>query len=81
MGYQITVSSIFDFSYNGQKYDDHPDSSYYHSMSSLGNIDNRIISVGGSSGTNQVPPRMVELFDITSNSWMVKGTFPYCSHK
>ena len=75
---QITVSSIFIFSYNGKSYDDHPNSPNIHRNTALGNIDNRLISVGGSRGTNQNPPTAVELFDITSNTWTTKGRFPYC---
>ena len=67
-----TVWSTLYLSYNGQSYDDHPYSVYDHKFISLGNIDNRVVSVG-SWNNNQV-----ELFDITSNTWTTKKSFPYC---
>ena len=68
----------FSYSYNGQKYTDHPDSTNDHFETSLGNIGNKVLAVGGSStagGTHNVE---VELFDIDSNAWTTKTSFPYC---
>ena len=62
------------FSYNGEKYTNHPSTVNDHYRSSLGNIENKILAVGGSdTNTNKV-----ELFDIDSNKWTAKTSFPFC---
>ena len=63
------------FSYNGEKYTDHPSSVNDHNLTSLGNIENKILAVGGYTPSTL----KVELFDINSNSWTTKTSFPYCS--
>ena len=60
------------FSYNGEKYSDHRNSLYDHKYSSLGDIENKILAVGGSLGNE------VEQFDINSNTWTTKVSFPFC---
>ena len=63
------------FSYNGEKYTDHPSSVNDHYNTSLGNIENKILAVGG-----HLPSTLkVELFDINENKWTTKTSFPYCS--
>ena len=62
-------------SYNGENYTDHPNSVNDHDYTKLGNINNKILTVGSSSNVK------VELFDISSNKWSTKTSFPYCSSK
>ena len=63
------------FSYNGEKYTNHPSTVNDHYDTTLGNIENKILAVGGrATDTNKV-----ELFDIDSNKWTTKTPFPYCS--
>ena len=63
------------FSYNGEKYTNHPNSINDHYLTTIGDIGNKIVAVGGydTHTTN------VELFDIDSNKWTTKTPFPYCS--
>ena len=63
------------FSYNGEKYTDHPNTVNDHHIGTLGDIQNKILAVGGSNTSNN----KVELFDINSNTWTTKTSFPYCS--
>ena len=63
------------FSYNGEQYTNHPNSVNSHYPTTLGDIENEILAIGGSSGKNN----KVELFDINSNTWSTKTSFPYCS--
>ena len=65
------------FSYNGQSYEDYPNSVYDHYRSSLGNIDNMVITVG----SWLAPNLQTELFDITRSTWTPKKPFPYCSER
>ena len=62
------------FSYNGEKYTNHPDSANYHYATTLGEIENKILAVGCFSDSIKS-----ELFDINSNKWTTKTSFPYCS--
>ena len=61
-------------SYNGEKYTNHPDSAYDHHGTSLGDIDNEIVAVGSFGGNTNV-----EIFDINSNTWTTKTSYPFCS--
>ena len=61
------------FSYNGEKYENHPNSVNDHYKTTLGEIVNKILAVGDQANIK------VELFDINSNSWTTKTSFPYCS--
>ena len=66
------------FSFNGKVYKDHPNSVNSHYRSTLGDIENKILAVGeyyNSSTKNN----KVELFDISSNTWSTKTSFPFCS--
>ena len=63
------------FSYNGKDYINHPDTVNDHYRTSLGNIDNKVLAVGGHSVNNN----KVEMFDINSNTWTSKTAFLYCS--
>ena len=63
------------FSYNGEKYTDHPNTVNDHYQTTLGDIENKILAVGG-YGPSTIT---VELFDINSNSWTTKTSYPYCS--
>ena len=67
------------FSYNGEKYTDHPNSANDHYLTSLGNIDNKILAVGGSSDDSSTQNTNVELFNINSNKWTTKTSFPFAS--
>ena len=63
------------FSDNGEKYTDHPSSVNDHYLTTLGDIENKVLAVGGSTpSTNKV-----ELFDINSNKWTTKTSFPFAS--
>ena len=62
-------------SYNGEKYTDHPSSVNDHYLTTLGDIENKILAVGGGTSSNN----KVELFDISSNKWASKASFPFCS--
>jgi len=63
------------FSYNGELYTDHPNSVNSHYQTTLGDIENKVLAVGGYSSNNN----KVELFDISSNTWSTKTSFPFCS--
>ena len=68
------------FSYNGEKYTDHPDSVNDHYWTTLGDIENNILAVGGGYvGVPSTENNKVELFDINSNKWTPKAPFPFCS--
>ena len=60
-------------SFNGEKYEDHPNAANDHYDTSLGNIENKVLAVGSTNNNK------VELLDISSNTWTTKATFPYCS--
>ena len=62
------------FSYNGELYTDHPNSVNSHYQATLGDIENKILAVGDYPSNNKV-----ELFDISSNTWSTKTSFPFCS--
>ena len=62
------------FSYNGELYTDHPNSANTHYQTTLGDIENKILAVGDWDKNNKV-----ELFDISSNTWSMKTSFPFCS--
>ena len=65
------------FSYNGEKYTDHPSSVNDHYLTSLGNIENKILAVGAVGDMDK--NNKVELFDISSNTWSPKTSFLFCS--
>ena len=55
----------------------HPESVYDHGATTLGNIGNKVLGVGhvfNGTGDNKV-----ELFDINSEKWTTKASFPFCS--
>ena len=60
-------------SYNGEKYADHPNSVNNHYYTTLGDIENKILAVGDNVHNK------VELFDINSNKWTTKTSFPFAS--
>ena len=62
-------------SYNGEKYTNHPNSVNDHTRTTLGDIENKIVAVGSYSSQNT----KVEIFDINSNKWTTKTSFPFCS--
>ena len=66
------------FSYNGEKYTTHPNSVNEHYWTSLGNIENKIFAVGSHNRYNPGNTE-VEIFDINSNTWTAKTSFPFCS--
>ena len=71
---QLDIASINpNFSYNGKQYTNHPNSANNHYDTTLGDIENKILAVGDRRGNK------VELFDISSNTWTTKTSFPYCS--
>ena len=61
-------------SYNGKDYTNHPDTVASHFTTSLGNIDNKVLVVGGAYSENEV-----EMLDIDSDTWSSKTSYPYCS--
>ena len=65
------------FSYNGELYTDHPNSLNSHYVTTLGDIGNKILAVGDYESMKL--GTKVELFDINSNTWSTKTSFPYCS--
>ena len=67
------------FSYNGEKYTDHPNSANDHYLTTIGDIENKILAVGGSSSDFSTANTKVELFDINSNKWTTKTSFPFAS--
>ena len=62
-------------SYNGEKYSNHPDSVNEHYCTSLGNIENKVLAVASAIPYHD----KVELFDIESNTWTMKTSFPFGS--
>ena len=66
------------YSYNGERYKNHPPSVNNHYLTTLGNIENKILAVGD-GGNNNEGNNKVELFDINSNSWTTKTSFPFSS--
>ena len=59
---------------------DHPDSVYDHGATTIGNIGNKVLAVGHViSGDNYNGHNKVELFDINSEKWTTKASFPFCS--
>merc|ERR1712131_204815 len=64
-------------SYNGKDYFDHPDAINQHYYTSIGNLGNKILAVGGYN-TNSVNSE-AEVFDITTNTWTARTSFLYCS--
>ena len=71
----IYLDTMEYFSYNGEKYTDHPNAVNDHARITLGDIENKIVAVGSWSPVNT----KVELFDINSNTWTTKTSYPYCS--
>ena len=67
------------FSYNGEKYTDHPNSANDHYLTTLGDIENKVLAVGGGSGGVSPNTNKVEMFDINSNKWTTKTSFPFAS--
>ena len=67
------------FSYNGEKYTDHPNSANDHYLTTLGDIENKVLAVGGGSGGGSPNTNKVEMFDINSNKWTTKTSFPFAS--
>ena len=66
------------FSYNGEQYTNHPNSVNSHWQTTLGDIENKILAVGYYSNSSKKNNK-VELFDISSNTWSTKTSFPFCS--
>ena len=66
-------------SYNGEEYENHPNSVSDHYCTSLGNIDNKVLTVG--HYYNASGDKKVEMFDINSNTWSTKSSFPYCLYR
>ena len=61
-------------SYNGTIFQNQSDSTFEHypyHQGGLGNIKNRVVAIGNNS--------KVEIYDIKSNSWAQKASFPLCS--
>ena len=75
---QSWLNSMKYFSYNGELYTDHPNSVSTHYQTSLGDIENKILAVGEYVNTS-TKNNKVELFDISSNTWSTKTSFPFCS--
>ena len=73
---QPSISNRIDhFSYDGEMYTNHPNSVNEHYLTSLGDIENKIVAVGdGDYGNTNV-----EIFDIELNTWTMKTSFPFCS--
>ena len=71
--YTEVVIDIMIKSYNGKTYINHPDTVSDHHLTTLGNINNQVLAVGGVSQNNN----QVEIFDIVSNTWTTKTRFPF----
>ena len=72
----FNIAPIYpNFSFNGKTYENHPNSVNNHFATTLGDIENKILAVGSLGPANN----KVELFDINSNEWTTKTSFPYCS--
>jgi len=67
------------YSYNGEGYTIHPNAVNDYYETSLGNIENKILAVGGDWSLGNPGNPDVELFDIHSNTWETKTSFPFCS--
>ena len=52
-----------------------------HYYTSLGNLDNKVLVVGGYDGSGTTGTNKVEIFDINANTWATKTSFPYCSSR
>ena len=74
----MNIALIDNFSYNGEKYTNHPNSVNDHFGTTLGNIENKILAVGGSPDSSSTRNNKVELFDIESNTWTTKTSFGFC---
>ena len=59
-------------------YTNHPDSVNSHYGTTLGDIENKILAVG-EYFMHSLKNNKVELFDISSNKWSTKTSFPFCS--
>ena len=66
------VDLLLYLSYDGKEFEIHPDSVYSHNPTTLGNIENQAIAIGGGANTE------VELFNIANNTWTTQTQFPYC---
>ena len=62
-------------SYNGVDFSDHQSAVNDHHATTLGNLDNKVLAVGGWSTDNNE----VELFDTSSNVWTTKSPLSFCS--
>ena len=80
-GYQCTVTltdSTYPYifhSYDGEVFQNHTNSIFGHTYTTLANVHGRPLAVGGYneySHTNKV-----EIFDITANNWQQKLDYPY----
>jgi len=74
-GYSDTKKCI---SYNGKEYADHPDSVDGHYSTSIANMNNDLIAVGGWAGKG-TGSNELEIFDTSTNTWTTKTPFPFCS--
>ena len=70
---EVIIHIIYDKSYNGKTYINYPDTTNDHKMISIGNINNKVIAVGGWSSNE------LEIFDIATNTWTTKTQFPFGS--
>ena len=65
------------FSYSEEKYEEHPNSRYYHSRLSLGRVVENgkqyAVAIGGSTG------HVVEYYDIKFKTWTYGTAYPSCS--
>lgn len=68
---------FFQYSYNGGSFTNHPNAASKHFQTTLGDLENKILAVGGYSTSNKI----VEVFDISSNKWSTKTAFPWCSSR
>ena len=63
-------------SYNGETfYQNHKKAVHTHGTTSLGNLDNTVLALGGYKVNN---PEL-ELYDIGTDTWTVKTPYPYCT--
>ena len=70
---EVVIHIIYNKSYNGKTYINHPDTTNDHKNISIGNINNKVIAVGGRSSNE------LEIFDIGTNTWTTKTQFPFGS--
>ena len=73
---RVNKSHVIQFSYNGEKYTNHPKSVNDHYLTTIGDIENKMLALGGGFSTGNTK---VELFDINSNTWTTKTSYPFCS--